>query len=269
VLRKLCRIVVIVALTLAVIAAIVYWVLPIAISIRMAKTAPPIARLVPHELSDSSLPSAPGQKTSYFGYEFEVPWTDLDPTQTKSYPKDKPNKVVLVFHSGLRLSFTAAPARGWINGLVFDSSPQAFQAMFGVDATRSDYAFLKRLYEFTPDKMNCWSLSPWVHVRQGMLLTIKSSSLLSWAKGGIFSIENREYKGFQQGDPRVRPTGIAINLYSDDGGVEFIVDQKNYRNPAGVLQPELNRLVQSLRKAPQATASNAAVASAEKSSSRR
>lgn len=216
----------------------------------MAKKAPQIARLVPKELNDFSVSSASGQKVSYFGYEFEVPWDDIDPTQTKLYPEANPNKVVLTFRSGLRLSFTALPAKEYVKGLasMAHTSPQLIEAAYGVEATQSDYGFLKRLYELTPEKMNYWSVSPSVHYREGMLLTIKSISLLSWAKGGLFNIQNRDYRGFQQGSPQVHPNGIAVDLYSDDGSVEFIFNQKGYDRPAGVSQPEINRIAQTLRK---------------------
>jgi len=38
---------------------------------------------VPMELSDQSISDLPGRKLSYFGYEFEVPWNDLNEEKTK------------------------------------------------------------------------------------------------------------------------------------------------------------------------------------------
>ena len=39
-----------------------------------------------------------------------------------------------------------------------------------------------------------------------------------------------------------------IDHYSDDGSVELIFSEKNYKIPAGVTQPEINRIIQSLHK---------------------
>jgi hypothetical protein len=248
------RVLIAAAVTLALLALGVNWVVPVVTSIYAARNAPAIARLVPGELKDLSISPAPGHKLSYFGYEFEVPWTDLDQTQTRLHPENHPNQVVLTFRSGLHLQVTVLPAKEFIDnlGASFPGSPQAMnnfiEASFGHEATQSDYIFLKRLYEFTPAKMNCWSLSQRVHYREGFLLILKSASLPLWAKGGIFNIQSGSYKGFQQGAPQIRPPGIAASLYSNDGAVEFIFSQKNYQNSAGVSQSEINRVVQSLHK---------------------
>lgn len=39
-----------------------------------------------------------------------------------------------------------------------------------------------------------------------------------------------------------------VDLYSDDGSVELIFTEKNYNASAGVTQPEINRIIHSLRK---------------------
>jgi hypothetical protein len=98
--------------------------------------------------------------------------------------------------------------------------------------------------------MHYWALSPRVHYREFFLLTMKTAALLPSAGTGIFNLQNQSYKGFQEGNPQVRQDGIEIHLFSDEGSIEMIFSQKNYRNPAGVTQPEINRIVQSLRKAP-------------------
>ena len=43
---------------------------PVALSFYAAKEAPGVKRVVPTELKDNSVSGAPGQKLSYFGYEF-------------------------------------------------------------------------------------------------------------------------------------------------------------------------------------------------------
>jgi hypothetical protein len=255
VLRLLRRILIAVVIALAVVFVSVNWIAPVALSFYAARKAPTVARVVPIDLKEKSVSEVPGTKLSYFGYEFEVPWSDLDEKQTKLYPKDGPtkNRVDLHFSSGLRLVVTALPPREFVNGLPenFKVSSQAIESAFGRDTMRSDYSFVKAVYEFTPDRMNHWVFSHGGVNRDEFLLIIKSIVPVKAAESGIFNVQNQSYKGFQQGNPQVRQDGIFIDLYSDEGGVETIFLQKDYKNSAGVTQPEINRIVQSLRKAPQ------------------
>ena len=246
--RVMRRILITVFVALAVIFVGVTWIAPVALSFYAARTAPPVASVVPSDLKDQSISQGPGEKLSYFGYEFEIPWSDLDETQTRLYPTEKAEKsrVDLRFRSGLRLLVTAVPPREWANGLAKEmkTSPQKIEATFG----KSDYRFAKTIYEFTPDKMNHWTLSGRVHMREEFLLMIKSMALSKSADTGIFNLQNPSYKGFQQGNPQVRPDALTVSLYSDEGSLEFILLQHDYKNSAGIAQPELNRIVQSVRR---------------------
>jgi hypothetical protein len=253
--RLLRRILITVVVTLAVVFVGVGWVAPVALSFYLVRKAPAVARIVPTDLKDNSVSQGPGTKLSYFGYEFEVPWSDLDEAQTKLYPADKPEKtrVDLHFRSGLRLWVTALPAHEWINDPDGDirGAVIAVASAFGREAVRSDYSFVKAVYEFTPNRMHYWAISPGIHYSEQGVLIIKSIMPLRSADTGIFNLQNRGYEGFQQGNPQVRQDRLAIHLYSDDGSVEMMFLQKDYKNSAGVTQPEINRIVQSLRKAPQ------------------
>jgi hypothetical protein len=250
-LKLLRRILVTVVITLAVIFVGVYWILPVSLSFYAARKALPVTRVVPVDLTDKSVSEASGEKLSYFGYEFEVPWGDLDETQSKLYPKNDPKKckVALRFHSGLRVLVTAVPPREWVDGLADEMkvSPQRIHSSFG----SSDYLVVKTIYEFTPERMNHWTLSPRIHAREEFLLIVKTIALLNSAKTGIFNLQNDTFKGFQEGSPQVRQDGIAVHLFSDEGSVEFLLLQKDYQNPAGVAQSEINRIVRSLRRVKQ------------------
>jgi hypothetical protein len=249
--KLLRRILLTVFITLAVIFVGVQCIAPAALSFYAVRNALPVARIVPTDLKDKSVSETPGKKLSYFGYEFDVPWSDLDETQTKLYPNDKPDKtrVDLRFRSGLRVLVSAIPPRSWATELSTDFKVplQRVESSFG----ESDYSFVKALYEFTPEKMNHWSLSHRVHDREEFLLLVKSIALPRSAETGIFNLQNRSYKGFQDGNPQVRQDEIIVHLFSEDGSVEMIFLQKDYQNPNGVSQPEINRIVQSLHKATQ------------------
>ncbi len=258
ILRMLRRILITVVVTLAVIFATGYWIAPIALSFYAARKASQFERIVPSDLRDQAVSQAKGKKVSYVGYQFEVPWGDLDETQTKLYPADKPDKRMadLHFRSGLRIMVNAVPPLSMVNELATDLSvsPQRIQANFG----ESDYRMFGTLYEFTPDKMHHWSLSQRVQAREQFLLLLKLMVVSSAAKTGIFNVGNQTYRGFQQGDPLARQDGIEMHLFSDEGSVEMRFFQKDYKNSAGVTQPEINRIIQTLRKtAPDAAAAQA------------
>src|SRR5207253_4753487 len=50
----------------------------IALEARYLTRKAPIVRVAPAQLTDFSISRSPVRKLSYFGYEFEVPWNDVD-----------------------------------------------------------------------------------------------------------------------------------------------------------------------------------------------
>ena len=263
ILRILRRILVTVVVTATIIFLGFSWVAPVALSFYAARKVPPVARVVPMDLKDTSVSQAPGTKLSYFGYEFEVPWNDLDEAQTKLYPLNNPVKsaALLTFRSGLRVKVSAIPAHEWAGSSDPDSRsvPRVVAANFGLDAVQTDYSIAKSVYAFSPDRMHYWAWRPGVHYREQALLIIKSIMLLAPSDTGIFNIQNQEFKGFQQGDPQVHQARLEFDLYSDEGSVEFIFSQKNMGSP-GITQPDINRIVQTVHRVPLGAASTPAVA---------
>lgn len=252
------RILVTVIVTLGVIFVGVRWIVPVTLSFYASRSAPPITKIVPTDLTDKSIAQTSGEKVTYFGYEFEVPWSDLDQTQTKLYPKDKPDKCVvdLHFHSGLRLFVTAVLPRELIDSLAQEVKmpPQKIESALG----SSDYQIIKTIYDFTPDHMHHWRER--AAMRDQSLLVLKSIILSNSANTGIFNVQNQTFRGFQEGDPRVQKNNILVHLFSDEGSIEFILIQKDYGNSIGITQPEINRIVQSLRKIKQKVPKNSQIA---------
>ena len=148
--RQLRRIVVIVAVTLAAIFVAAEWVAPVVMSINTARKPPRNARLVPVDLQDLTISQTPGKKLSYFGYEFEIPWNDLDETKAEVHG----GMVVLSFRSGLKMIVGASPAKLWVNGLAssWHVSHARLQASFGAETMRSDYNFLQMLHASRPNR---------------------------------------------------------------------------------------------------------------------
>jgi len=226
------------------------WIAPTTLSFYSVYKAPKVTREVPRPLPDNSLSQATGSELSYFGYEFEVPWTDLDDSLTKLYPEKSADKTRadIHFRSGLRMIVTAGTPGTWVHGIpeTMKISSQQAEQLFGADAMRSDYDFLKALYEFNPETMHHWAPSSQEQTRQQTWLILKSLALLKSAESGIFILTSPSLRGFQEGAPSVRQDGIALHLFSDNGSIEFIIFQKDYKNPAGITQAELNRIVQTV-----------------------
>lgn len=257
VLRILRRILITVVVTIAIVFIGIQWVAPMALSFYAAREAPPVVRIIPVALKDASISQGPGLKLTYFGYEFEVPWNDLDEAQTKLYPLNNPLKstALLTFRSGLRVKVSAIPAHEWAGSSDPDSRSvsRVVAANFGLDAVQTDYSIAKSVYAFSPDRMHYWAWRPGVHYREQSLLIIKSIMLLAPADTGIFNIQNHEFRGFQQGNPQIRQAKLEFDLYSDEGSVEFIFFEKDANSPE-ITQSEINRIIQTLhRGAPSVT----------------
>ncbi|MGH9698441.1 MAG: hypothetical protein ACRD52_03175 [Candidatus Acidiferrales bacterium] len=218
---------------------------------------PDVAK-IPLPLSDLSISKVPHRTVSYFGYEFELPWDDVD---------EKKDKTVGTIHisysrSGNAFWFSTFPPKEFANYVMKATKldPQGFRQMFGNDAFESDYGFHQKMLQLTPSK-----ITPFVSRRQAvagqMLLMIKAISMPK-ADSGIFSIHSPSFEGFQFENPQARPSRITEELYSNDGGIDVMFIQKVEGSVPTISQSEINRVIQSIRKIPVPTvASNEAAKS--------
>ena len=211
-----------------------YFVVP-AVVLYFARRAPAVTRVVPTDLKDSSVSEAPGTKLSYLGYEFEVPWSDLDESQSQVLRSEPDRQTAWIcFRSGLKLFITARPPH----------------------KEYPEYSLLKQIYAITPDQIHYWTLFKGGHYRDARMLLAKSAFLQyvglgtkpNPAETGIFDVQGEGFKGFQYGDPQELQPTLELRLFSDDRIVEVLILQKDY-DRFGVTQPEINRIVQSLRRA--------------------
>jgi hypothetical protein len=237
---------------LVIVVVSIFYVAPVALSFYAAKTAVPVTRVVPVELKDQTISQAKGMQLSYVGYDFEVPWDDLDDSKTQLYPTNKPEKgmAVLAFRSGLKVGVTALHPReiSDMSAKEFKLPARNIEAIFGPGSSASDYVFIKNVFAFTPDRMHHWSVTTPVYARETVLLMAKSLMPSRGARSGIFNVQTRGYKGFQQGNLEIDRGSVIVTLFANDGGVEFLFDAEHYKNPAGLAQPEINRVVQSAHK---------------------
>jgi hypothetical protein len=204
----------------------------------------PVMNKTPVALADLSISQTTGAKLSYFGYDFEVPWIDVDESNTKLMN----NRVVIAFRSRNAIILSSTQPRDFINGVAstFSSSSEKLREGFGDEAVESDYSFKTLILDSTPRQITL--STPWRHCNTiGMLLMIKATMLPS-PNLDLFSIQTDKFKGYQFGDPKIRPPTIVVELYSASGMLEFYFIQKEKGPALSITQGDLNRFVQSVHK---------------------
>lgn len=207
----------------------------------------PAVRLAPSQLADSSISSAPGKKLSYFGYEFEVPWNDVD--ESKSGPIPDTNKAMIVFQSGNYLSVWHGSQRAFLNQLLSNDKidQNTLRRIVGDEALQSDYALYRTILQMTPDKLTPFE-SQTDAANQALLLLVKGLCLPPGSDSGVFAVTSDQFSGFQFGRPD-NPSGeVSVRLFSDSSSLNFI-----FVHPAGgstvISQPDINRILHSVHKA--------------------
>jgi hypothetical protein len=206
----------------------------------------PDASKTPAPLLDSSISSVPHKRMSYSGYEFEVPWDDIDEQKGRTAGTIR----VIAFASGNAFWFSTFPPKQFVNTVVKSTKldSQSIRELYGDDAFASDYAFHQKMLQITPSE-----ITPFIPRRKAiagqMLLLIKALSMPK-ATSEIFAIHGPGFDGFQFENPQSRPFRISDELFSDDGGVELIFFQKVGGGAPAISQAEINRIVRSIRKIP-------------------
>jgi hypothetical protein len=186
----------------------------------------PLVMVLPAELSDLSISQAPGRKLSYFGYEFDIPWGDLDEDKTRVIEDKGPLAVaMMVFRSGNVIAFWSSA----LNEVISYNSQRAI-----LEATPDDFSLL------TPKKQA---------IDERILLTMKAEIVGRDAEFGIYLVKTSEFRGFQYGRPQDPPKRLRTELFGKDRCLKILFGQK----PNGsviISQPDINRIVQSIHKLP-------------------
>ena len=222
----------------------------VSVEARFVARKMPVVNRVPVELQDLSISQAPGKKLAYFGYEFEIPWDDIDEAKSRTVGE---NKAIIFFKSGNALSMVINPPRQFVNK-VFSSgniNQKTFRDIYGDDALQSDYAFCHIMLETTPDKITPF-ISRRDAVSRAMLLLWKGISVPKSAGSGVFTVRTGEFTGFQYGHPP-NPDGVSIELFADNGSLDFVFDQKMIGPTVVISQPDVNRVLRTLRRAASGT----------------
>jgi hypothetical protein len=211
----------------------------------------PDIETIPAPLADLSISDVPHKKVSYFGYEFELPWDDVDEQKDKTAGPIH----ISAFCSENAFWFSTFPPKNFVNLIMKESNldAQGFRQLYGDEAFESDYGFHKKMLQTTPSE-----ITPFVSRREaagGTILLILKATSMPKADSGIFSIRTQGFGGFQFESPQGRPFRITDELYSDDGGIDLMFLQKAGGSAPAISQSEINRVIQSIHRTTSSTVS--------------
>jgi hypothetical protein len=201
-----------------------------------------------------SISRSPGRKLSYFGYEFEVPWNDVNEAKSGLIPDT--NKAMIVFQSGNSLSVWHGSPRAFLNQVLSNDKidQNNLRRIVGDEALQSDYALYRTILQVTPDKMTPFQ-SQRDAANQALLLLVKGFCMPPGAESGVFAVSAGEFSGFQFGRPQNQSGEVSVRLFSATSSLNFIFVHTSGA-PTVVSQPDINRILQTLRKAPSQSVGN-------------
>jgi hypothetical protein len=207
----------------------------------------PMVKKTPAELSDLSISQASGQRLSYFGYEFDVPW-DIDQEKTKQVGKME----LITFRSGNALLFSKAAPKEFVHTFLSTTKvdPEKVRSFWGKEALESDYSLHRLILEATPGEVTLFTRREDA-VRSSMLILFKGIMMPRDGESGIFRVRTDKFRGFQYGDPQAHPKSLNVEIFADDGGLYFVFAQKSEGHAPAITQAEINRVIQTVRKIPE------------------
>ncbi len=196
--------------------------------------------IVPIPLPDLPAERSAGRTFSYFGYEFDSPWTEV------KRERKLESIAVLNFSNGAFISILD-PARGSdeLQAMKREATKRGtdIRNAFGDEVTRSNYALRSKILYLTPKDLHILS-SRQEMVGNSILLLLKSI----WTKrieGGLYSFQTEWLRGFQEGIPTRDKMAIIDGFDAQDREVEVWVGSEEGANKPS--QADVNRILYSLR----------------------
>jgi hypothetical protein len=212
----------------------------ILVTTRMEARKVPAVKVAPQELADYSVSNSSGTTLSYFGYEFDVPWT------ANFKQKVGKNLVEVQFESGQNVIFIVPENQGGLlTEIVEDRSLNMgdLRLVFGDLMKRSAYDQYGVLLNTTPESIQAFG--PRAEAVRGVtLLTIKAIAFGPGLESGAFSFDLHAKRGFQIGAPQ-KSKRVDLEVFDTAGHhVEILCGSTN--GNIRFSQPELNRILASL-----------------------
>jgi hypothetical protein len=201
----------------------------------------PIVKSVPIQLRDLSVSSAQGEKLSFKGVEFEVPWDDVDENKSRIIG----SWALISFRSGSSIILCATQPKDFMSDLFRNkiASPELFTQLYGPDVLNSDYALKKAIFETTPSDISLLTPSGRsAGLNSVLIMKAIMPPTTDWA---IYNIQSNVLKGFQLGDPERRPKKMSLELFTNDVEFEVNIEQPVSGSTHAITQSEINRIIQS------------------------
>jgi hypothetical protein len=218
--------------------SIIWW------KVKQLEKSDPVVSVIPQPLRDSTPSKQPGLKLSVYGYEFEVPWGDIDNDKTRSGDF----VTVYYFRSGQFLMFgnpdKSANEREIL--LASDEKRKVAMRVWGDKVVESNFAWTKATLEASPAQVSVFA--PRLKgVGLVNLLTLKSAFAMG-GETGILAFETSTVRGFQMGDPDKKPKFISVKAF-DMGDHQLELTFGMQKGSAGqITQADVNRVLQTVRR---------------------
>jgi len=186
----------------------------------------------------------PARKTmSYFGYEFESPWTEVK--------RERKWESIAVFNfAGGQVISILDPAHDVdeLQMMKQEATKRGgnLKSSFGDEATRSRYAMLSKIWSLTPADLRFFS-SRQEMVTNSIFLTMKKTRM-ERIKGGLYSFDTGWLRGIQEGGPAQDDMVIIEAFDARDHKIELWIGSEPGANPRPS-QEDINRILHSLRPA--------------------
>jgi hypothetical protein len=211
--------------------------------VKQLEKSNPVVWVVPQALGNTVLAKQAGLKLSIYGYEFEVPWADIDNDKTRS----KGSLTIYYFRSGPFLMFM--DPEKVVNAkkiLLADDEKRRFvMQVWGEKTLESNYTLTKAVVETSPTQISIFAPRAKV-LGLSILLMFKPITAMG-GETGIFTFDTPTIRGFQMGDPDKRPKYISVRAF-DMGDHQLYLTFGIQNGASGqITQAEINRVLQTLR----------------------
>lgn len=212
--------------------------------VRQVEKSEPVLSVIPQDLRDTAPSKQPGLKLSAYGYEFEVPWRDIDKDKTQSGE----SVIVYYFRSGPVLMFRNPEKAANAKEIFFadDKKRKVAMQVWGAKTLESNFTLTKATLEASPAQISVFAPRLKV-VGLGTLLTVKIMFAMG-GETGIFAFDTPTVRGFQMGDPDKRPKFISVKAF-DMGDHQLELTFGMQKGSTGqIIQADVNRVLQTVRR---------------------
>jgi hypothetical protein len=199
--------------------------------------------VVPQPLPTTPAETSLGKSFSYFGYEFESPWTEV------AFERKTQSVAVLNFSGGQVISVFDWRDNGDLVQTMKGGSAErrsGLETIYGKDTMRSNYDLISRTLNATPADLRIFS-SRQKMVGNSVLLRIKQIDLPR-IKHGVYSFQTNSFRGFQKGDPHQDSMVIIEAFDAQDHRIQIWIGAKPDASPKPT-QADINRILYSFRPA--------------------